>query len=482
MLGLVKSKRLKTTVKVLTDATEGALDQLIGGGESTDQMLARLGISRQEALQAVIADDEVESCREDLRAAMLAKAWRIYGEGLPDEDNDRLWRLVRRHLPVLAEIVLTARLGGYGVARYIYRQEDDGFLTVERISDKSGELDKYKPRADGSLIYQGQSGDEAADTHVVHLLLTNRATSSNPAGEMAAARLYAAVVLRSQGFVYASQFIKRYAQPYLVAKINGSESEHQGFVRKLFTLLNGGAMSIDHQDTVEMLQNSADGQAFKRLESLCNARIQKVLLGKVRTSDLETGSRAAQETEEKARADRIGAYLNLLAQAVQHLIDAVVMVNAVYGKTIPAPQGVWFEFSEEVQVDVARAERDKHYLDSGRLRLTEDYYKDILGFEPEHFELIDPVETVKPAKLSAKLAAGAGSLPPPDTLEQTILRPKVDAVLTALAESRDYADFEARLSGLDLGATDNILIQRLTADGVRAWADGAESRLEAGHD
>ena len=77
-------------------------------------------------------------------------------------------------------------------------------------------------------------------------------------------------------------------------------------------------MSIDREDDVMMLQNSADGQAFRRLENLANARIQKTLLGKVKTSDLETASRASQETEENNRDERIGAYLALLSRAAQH--------------------------------------------------------------------------------------------------------------------------------------------------------------------
>ena len=60
---------------------------------------------------------------------------------------------------------------------------------------------------------------------------------------------------------------------------------------------------------------------------MANARIQKVLLGKVKTSDLAHSSRAAQETEEAARQDRIGAYLTLLGLAVQHAVDALVAVN-----------------------------------------------------------------------------------------------------------------------------------------------------------
>lgn len=470
MFGLLKKQKLKTAARLLTAYTDNVLDEAMQSGESNDALLARLGVSRLQALEAVAADDEVESCLEDIRAALLAKPWRIYGDGLADEDKDRLWRIVRRHLPALAETVLTAKLGGFGVARYVYLAEEDGFYTVRNVAVKSGELDKFKPRLDGSLLYNGDNGEVVADTHVQYLLLTSRPTSLNPAGEMAAARLYAACALRKHGFRYAAQFITRYAQPYLVAKIetNGDERRHDGFADKLFGLINGGAISVDLGADIQMLQNAADGQAFRLLENMANARIQKLLLGKVKTADLESGSRAAQETEEKTRVERIDGYLSLLSLAAQHLLDAVVMVNNAYGRGINAPKGVWFEFEQEVKIDVARAERDQKYLASGGLELTADYYTDILGFDKAHFKLA--------AKSEAKLAVRLSDAPAQGGMvaaEQAVMQPKMAAVLAAAAECADYGEFQAKLADLDLSGGDRLLIQKLVADGLDQWSLGA---------
>ena len=84
--------------------------------------------------------------------------------------------------------------------------------------------------------------------------------------QAAVKHLYAPVALRSKGFVFAAQFITRYAQPYMVAKINaGTDEEHRGFMRRFIDFLGGGAVSIEREDDVKMLQNTADGQAFKPL-------------------------------------------------------------------------------------------------------------------------------------------------------------------------------------------------------------------------
>lgn len=476
MFGLIKSKKPRPTVKTLMAATEDALNNLYGSMEGDDTLLARLGVDRQYAFDAIMGDDEVAACLEDLRAAMLSKPFRVYGEDLPEEQADRIWKALRRQLPVLVEIVLTARLGGYGVARYVYVQEPDGFIGIRQVSNKAGELYRFRPWCDGSLVYHGINGEEQCNTDIQYLFLAHRPTSTNPAGEMAAARLYAPVALRKKGFVYAAQFITRYAQPYLVAQIQANdETDHQSFLSRLYQMVGGGAMTIGREDGIQMLQNSADGQAFKRLENLANARIQKTLLGKVKTSDLETGSRAAQETEEAVRLERIDAYMMMLSQACQHFVDALVMVNNAWGIGIAAPKGVWFEFEEETKVDVARAERDKKYLESGSLRLTRDYYRDVLGFDETHFEIVEPVAQSgnAAAKLSLRLSDGLNPDRQPPTFEQTVMQPKIQAILSALEECDDYAEFEARLSKLDLSQTDNILIQRLVSDGLQAWAEGA---------
>lgn len=475
MFGLIQGKKRQAAVKYLTAATEDALSNMFADMTGNDTLLARLGVGRQHAFDAVYADDEVAACTEDLRAAMLAKPWRLYGDGLSEEDKDRLWKMLRQHMAALAESVIDARLNGYSVARYVYAQGDDG-IRIANVSSKRGELERFVPYRDGSLMYRGTAGEEVCDTNVMYLFLTHRATSTNPAGEMAAARLYAPVALRSKGFVFAAQFITRYAQPYMVAKINaGTDEEHRGFMRRFIDFLGGGAVSIEREDDVKMLQNTADGQAFKRLENLANARIQKTLLGKVKTSDLETGSRAAQETEENNRAERIASYLVMLSRAAQHFVDAAVMVNNAYGRPIHAPKGVWFEFDDEVRIDKTRAERDKMYLDAGQLVLTEEYYRDVLGFEESHFKLREPpaVPQQTDAKMSLRLSDGLARNAP-DTAEQAIARPKMEAVLGLLEECADYAEFEAKLAELDLSKGDNLLIQRLVSDGLSAWADGAD--------
>ena len=471
MLMKFRKKKIAATVQTLITDTDNALESLMGSGESADQLLTRLGVSRQQAFETISSDDEVESCREDLRTAMLSKTFRLWGEDANDDEINRLWRIMRKHLPVLVEAVLTAKLNGYAVIRYVYEQEEDGFLSVGKVSDKSTELDKYTPKADGSLTYYSDNGEVTVDTNVVYLLLTNRATSTNPAGEMAGARLYPAVAIRKQGFIYAAQFIKRYAQPYMVGYVEG---ETETFSSKLFSFIAGGAIAVNREDRIEMLQNNADGQAFQRLEQVANRRIQKALLGKVKTSDLENGSRAAQETEEETKGDRIDGYLYMLGLAAQHMVDALLMVNEAYGKTIHAPKGLWFEFNKKTEIDIKRADRDTKYAKDANLRFTEDYYIDVLGFEPNHFVLAE--EATAPTSGNASLSARLSDKYKQGNPLNAFSQPKIDAIASALDECESFADFEAKLSGMDLSEGDNALIQRVLGDAVHEFIKGSEAQ------
>lgn len=187
---------------------------------------------------------------------------------------------------------------------------------------------------------------------------------------------------------------------------------------------------------------------------MANMRIQKLMLGRVKTSELSTGSRSAQETDDKVREQRMRGYLDLMSQAIQHAINAIVKVNEHYGLKIDAPQGIWFEYDEQTKVDKDRAERDKLYCDTGQVRLTKDYLVNIVGFEEQHIEVVNPsVQPSMPLSLPYSLQLSQqhddhnhDDYEPKPNISKT----KVDAILSILNDCDNYAEFEKRLENLSL--------------------------------
>lgn len=483
MFGLNKKnkdgiKQQKTDIKALFGDMSSAMDTV--EALDSDELLDKLGLTRESAVSKVKSDDEVESCLIDLRAAMSSANWRIWGDEVDDDSINPLYKNIRKHLPVFIELAITAKLGGYAVAEYIYHEDSiSGLITLGKVINKDGELQHYTPKRDGRLIYSGGNEELSVDLNVKHLFLTYQATAANPLGVCQAAKLYPAIQLRSLVLPYAGQFIRRYAQPFVVGK-QGGLGELTKFINDLFGFLNGGALALGKDDEVSIHQLSGDAKAFRTLEQMANARIQKMLLGKVKTSELDTSSRAAQQTEENNRIERISEYLSLLGGAVQHAVDALLAVNAVHGIPINAPTGLWFEFEDEIRIDTDRAARDKHYLDSGQIRLTKDYFTQILGFEEDHIEMVSQVSEGSNQlsdKGACSLAKGDKSLIPDtrylstDTEQISVMQPKIDAVMQALGDSNDYADFEKKLSSLDIG--DEALIQALARQNAIAYTEGA---------
>lgn len=159
-------------------------------------------------------------------------------------------------------------------------------------------------------------------------------------------------------------------------------------------------------------------------------------------------------------------YLDLMAKAIQHAINAMLDVAAQFGTPIYAPQGIWFEYEEQTKVDKERAERDKLYCDTGQVELTEDYMVDVVGYEKHHIKMVKPSQTSMP--LSLKLSQSHDEhhhnhdeddeYQPDDK----IIQAKLQAIFADLERSQSYAEFEQKLAKLNLpdaGLTDDLALQ-----------------------
>lgn len=478
------------TPTVLMTAMDSALHQAFGvyASHSSDELISKTGKSRDEVLKACLADDEVAGCIEDIESAIKAQAWRIYDEvaqgqaGVSPELINKFYKVIRTHIKTFARLAITAKLGGYAVGEYVYAQDKDGFIYIDKVLDKDGELDKFIIRRDGQVLYTGGQKEELVNTKVKMLALSHKANASRPMGEMSIVKIYPAVLLRQKGWAYAGQFIARYAQPYVVGK-QGGYSLIESFTARLFEFINGGATGIGADDDISIHQLSGDGQAFNTLEQLANSRIQKFLLGRVKTSELSSGSRASQETDDKVREDRMGGYLELMVEAIQHAIDAMLLVNAMYGTPINAPQGIWFEYVTENAVDIDRATRDKLYADTGQVKFTKEYMIDMVGYEAHHFELVQATPSIAPVSLQlsdnqAPRDNHDHAHDEPLTDKQAkISQRKIDKVLSLFDDVDDFATFQKRLSELDLG--DDEFVDELAKQNLQAYVDGLTGKANA---
>lgn len=483
----IKAKKQKVDQKTLYVAFDSALES--SDAVSADVLLQETGKTRQELLDAVMADDEVLSCRADIEGAISAAAWRIWGDDVDDALINRLYRMFRRLYKDFEGIAVLATFNGYCVGEYVFKRESDGFLTIDKVLSKDGELDNYTPQRDGSVLLATEDDTIEINQTIKYLVLTSKAVPARPAGEMMIVRAYPAVALRRREWAYAGQFIARYSQPYVVG-MQGSDSGFgttlSDFTSKIFSFINGGAAGIGKDDKIEMHQLSGDGAAFELFERLANRRIQKLLLGRVKTSELTAGSRSAQETDDEARQDRVMSYLGLMTRGIQHAIDAIIAVNQAWGVPINAPQGIWFEYPVVKKFSKDEAEIDAKYVSTGQVRLTKQRLLNV-GYEESEFEIIDntaPAPTPVPStqqildqlslqyKLSQNLPTIITDPATDDDIEQErgLMEPKMAALLALAQKCDSYDELKLGLAKLDL--PDEGLVANLADKLVNSFTDG----------
>lgn len=488
MLGTIKKQKVdKKSILVAIDSALEGSDTV-----SADELLAETGKTRQELLNAVMADDEVLSCRADLQGAISAEMWRIWGEDVDEELINHLYRMIRRLMRDFNSLAVLAKFNGFAIGEYVFIQEPSGFLTLHQILSKDGELDNYLPQRDGSVQLKTDDDNIEINQTIKYLVIKSEAVPARPSGEMMIVRAYPAVAMRTRQWAYARQFIARYAQPYVIGKQGDTGTFGKSladFTSKIFSFISGGAIGIGSADSVDIHQLTGNGEAFELLERLANRRIQKLLLGRVKTSELSAGSRSAQETDDEARQDRISSYLELMTQGIQHAIDATIAVNSVWGKPITAPKGIWFEYQKSTKPDLNRAQVDQIYAGTGQVVFTEAYYKDILGYEEKHFKVVEPSARDPQAMLSKQFEQLKLSQNLPTILtraatdddaerERKLMQPKVEALLSLLDDCGNYMEFERRLNDIQL--PDGGIMYDLMTQSVSSYIDGvtADNRAQ----
>ncbi len=452
---------------------------------STDQLIAETGKSRQQILDIVMADDEVLSCLDDIDGAIKKEKWRIYAPNaeLDEALINQFYAIVRDILPELIAVAILAKLNGYAVAEYTFDQTTDGLCFINSVLNKDGELDKYTPKRDGSVTIDNNGQAEVINQVVKFCVLKSKAVPARPYGEMTIIRAYPAVAMRRKEWAYAGQFIMRYAQPYVIGKQGGFGVTLENFTSKISSFISGGAIGVGKDDDITLHQLSGNGDAFDVLERMANSRIQKLLLGRVKTSELSSGSRSAQETDDAARVGRISSYLTLVTKGVQHAINAMLLVNQYYGLRINAPQGIIFEFESQAKLDATLATTAKTYSEIAGFEFTDDFFLNVVGFEASHFKFTPKNASTSDTKLGlngpyhlAKPPQNAVTSPDP-TFDHTpdlqkIAKAKMDVILSLLSDSENFKDFNRALE--DLTLPDGGMVGDLATQTSKAYVKGLD--------
>lgn len=404
-----------------------------------DEVLKRANLTRSDLLK-LLYDDEIYGCISRRTAAVMGNAWHIEGD-----NTDWLYEAVSTVYEDAVRIMMQALWIGSSIGELIW--QDGEQKTIRAVVPRV--IEQFKSDADGNLVWKSPNGGEVAVIPEKVLRGAVNVNKNNPYGDALLSRVYWAWFAKNYAEQFWNKFTERHASPITVIKSAVNTANRDEAQRDLAALAAAGSQGVadgvvamSDQDSIEFVEANNDGAAHEKYTRHQIQRIQKTLLGRVLTSELETGSRAAQETDDGFTRNIADADLTFVERGLNHIIDCLLTVNGIN------PDGVYFTYERAQSIDKSRWERDVALLNTGKIELTEQYYLDNYGFEPQHFRVVAAAPATPKLSLSlSQLTPGAQEVEDGITaaLKNAPEMLGVEAVLAVAREAHDEADLMRRL-------------------------------------
>ena len=156
----------------------------------------------------------------------------------------------------------------------------------------------------------------------------------------------------------------------------------------------GSAITTDKNTDIELLSANVNTQQFKEFEDSIRQRIHIAILGQHGTSEISGGSFAAAKVHHQVSIEKTKSDVHLVEGCMNRLIEMILVLNGFQDETA----SISIEVNEGLERD--RAERDEIICRSGKIRLTEEYYRKNYDLDDEDFEMVNtpslaPVNFIK---------------------------------------------------------------------------------------
>ena len=404
-----------------------------------DEVLKRANLTRSDLLK-LLYDDEISGCVSRRTAAVMSNPWHIEGDS-----TDWLYAAVSAVYEDAVRVMMQALWIGSSIGELIW--QDGEQKTIRAVVPRV--IEQFKSDADGNLVWKSPNGGEVAVIPEKVLRGAVNVNKTNPYGDALLSRVYWAWFAKNYAEQFWNKFAERHASPLTVIKSAVNTANRDEAQRDLAALAAAGSQGVadgvvamSDQDSIEFVEANNDGTAHEKYTRHQIQRIQKTLLGRVLTSELETGSRAAQETDDGFTRDIADADLTFVERGINHLVYCLLTINGMDA------EGVYFTYERAQAIDKSRWERDVALLNTGKVELTEQYYLDNYGFEPQHFRVVAAAPATPKLSLSlSQLTPGAQEVEDGITaaLKDAPEMLGVEAVLAVAREARDEADLMRRL-------------------------------------
>ena len=442
-----------------------------------DEVLKRANLTRSDLLRLTY-DDEIHGCIERRVSSVTGNAWTLEGD-----NTDWLYIAIDAIHEIAVRVMMPGKWVGSSIGEIVYQAGDDGIIRIEAIVPRA--IEQFK-LCDKGLRWKNPMGGEVAVIPEKVLRMGVNVHAGNPFGDALLSRVYWPWFNKNYGEQFWSKFTERHASPLTVVKSTINTIHREEAARDLAELaaavagaVGDGTVAMSDQDTIEFVESNNDGEAHAKFVRHQIQRIQKTLIGRVLTPDLNTGSgsRAAQETDDVFYQDITDADLSYCERGMNHLVRCLLTVNG------QNPDGIYFAYTRKDIIDKTRWERDVALLNAGALTFTPQYFRDHYGLEEAHFSAREALGNMQASLSAQPLTAGAQEVE--DGITQALaIMPEIlseDSILALAQEAESDADLICRLALLyddhDAGQYEQWLAAALALAEAQGFTHAKQGRF-----
>lgn len=420
-----------------------------------DPVLRRTS-NRIEVLDEIKREPQVAACTKIRKAGASNRLWKIERNNAAPRTAEII-EMVFNNLKTRTMIreMLDGWGYGYKPLEIIWRQEGNLWLPAE-VTGKSPAYFNFG--FDNELRLKKANGINSEPVPPHKFLLSRyEASYDNPYGEAQYSLSFWPTTFKKGGIKQWAIFLEKFGMPHPVGKMprNASTTDTQKLLDALDNLVRDAAAVIPDDASVELLsayQGSGSSDIFERNARYHDGEISKVILGHAAAADSTPGKLGGEDNAMQVRSDIVDDDAWMVMECCNELIRYIHEVNPVLGEKRPE-----FVLYSENDVDTARADRDFKLMNSGRVILTEQYFKKRYDYDDGDIIVIEdlpasqPSLPTDPAQFSAPDAATAQDSVddmvakiPDETFQemaQQICQPLIDAINNAVS----YADANAAI-------------------------------------
>ena len=360
-----------------------------------------------------VLNGHVSACISRRKNLTLLKDFKLCNE--EGEENEQLTKLIKKQwFNLYCNYVLDAQFFGYTLISLGDLVNDDfpKLTTIRRFNVSPDRLNVT------SYVYS-LSGAQFMD-EPYHLWNVWQPTPTDVGislcgyGLLYKVAMYEIICRNTLGFNMDAAEL--YGMPIRKGKtMKTNEDERALFEHSLAQMGSAGYILLDTMDELDLVESSGSGQGFKiyeSLESRCEKKISKILLGHADALDSTSGKLGATQGEDSPTAQALMDIQSIDVRFVENNINTELLPR-LRKLGFPIPEDVCFMFKNDEEREAMRSREDAsnkvtaeiaQTMKNAGLQMDAEYFAERTGIPTEKIEAPAPPPAVAPVEELGSIA------------------------------------------------------------------------------